>query len=114
MRALLDTVEANIGFDKLQQMRAASPTGGALGQVSERENKLLQATYGSLSQSQSEEQFKRNLRRLRETYLDTIHGEGQGPGRPPNVPVGEYEGTIIRSPFGDRWIGQEGKWVKVD
>ncbi len=75
----LDTIKANIGFDKLQAMRAASPTGGALGQVSERENVLLQSTFGSLAQSQTEEQFSRNLRRLRETYLDVIHGKGNRP-----------------------------------
>ncbi len=75
----LDTIKANIGFDKLQAMRDASPTGGALGQVSERENVLLQSTYGSLAQSQTADQFKRNLRRLREVYLDTIHGKGNRP-----------------------------------
>ena len=33
----LETIKANIGFDKLQAMREASPTGGALGQVSNQE-----------------------------------------------------------------------------
>ena len=41
--AKLDTIKANIGFDKLQKMRDASPTGGALGQVSERELGFLQS-----------------------------------------------------------------------
>ena len=75
----LDTIKANIGFDKLQAMRDASPTGGALGQVSERENILLQSTFGSLAQSQSGDQFKRNLKRLKETYLDIVHGKGKRP-----------------------------------
>jgi len=48
----LATIRANVGFDKLQSMRDASPTGGALGQVSELENRLLQATSGSLDQNQ--------------------------------------------------------------
>lgn len=61
---LLDTVKSNIGFDKLQSMRDASPTGGALGQVSEFENRLLQAVFGSLEQSQSMEQLLFNLDRL--------------------------------------------------
>ncbi len=65
---LLDTIKANIGFDRLQQMRAASPSGGALGQVSEMENRLLQATFGALQQSQSEDQFRRNLNRLKDYY----------------------------------------------
>lgn len=69
---LLETVKANLGFDKLQQMRDASPTGGALGQVSEMENKLLQATSGNLDQAQSAEQLKHNLVRIR----DIIRGSG--------------------------------------
>lgn len=73
---ILDTVRASVGFERLQQMRDASPTGGALGQVSERENTLLQASLGSLEQSQSKEQFVRNLQRVRDLYLDTIHGAG--------------------------------------
>jgi hypothetical protein len=61
----LDTIKANIGFDKLQEMRDSSPTGGALGQVTERENTLLQAVWGALEQSQSEKQFKDNLARVK-------------------------------------------------
>ncbi len=76
--SLLDTVRANIGFDRLQQMRAASPTGGALGQVSEMENRLLQATFGALNQSQTEEQFSRNLTRLKD-YYSKIVLEGMSP-----------------------------------
>ena len=76
---LLDTIKANAGFDRLQQMRASSPTGGALGQVSERENLLLQATIGNLEQSQSKKQFLHNIKRVKETYLDIIHGPGERP-----------------------------------
>lgn len=57
----LETIKANIGFDKLQSMRESSKTGGALGNVSDRENMLLQAVWGSLQNSQSKEQFLSNL-----------------------------------------------------
>lgn len=77
--AMLQTIRANIGFDRLQAMRAASPTGGALGAVSDFENRQLQATLGNLEQSQSEEQLRRNLERVKETYLDIIHGPGNRP-----------------------------------
>lgn len=66
--ALSETVRANIGFDRLQAMREASPTGGALGNVTERELSNLQAVMGNLSQSQSVEQFLYNLDRLGEVY----------------------------------------------
>jgi hypothetical protein len=57
----LNSIKANIGFDKLQDMRQNSPTGGALGQVSDMENRLLQAVQGSLEQDQSPKQLIDNL-----------------------------------------------------
>lgn len=71
----LKTIKGNVGFDRLSQMRAASPTGGALGAVSEMENKLLQSVLGSLEQSQSQEQLVANLKRLRDIY-DRIVNRG--------------------------------------
>lgn len=62
----LDTVRANIGFDKLQAMRAASPSGGALGQVSNFEEQLLQSVLGSLDQGQDAPTIKANLQRLKD------------------------------------------------
>lgn len=67
---LLTTIKANIGFDKLQAMREASPTGGAIGQVSNFEQQLLQATFGSLNQSQPTEQLLYNLRLIRAIFDD--------------------------------------------
>lgn len=66
--ALAETVRSNIGFDRLQQMREASPTGGALGNVTERELAGLQAVLGNLEQSQSSDQLLFNLERLDEVY----------------------------------------------
>lgn len=67
---IVNTIKANVGFDKLQAMRDASPTGGALGQVSENENRLLQSVLGALEQSQSAEQFKANLTRLKKILAE--------------------------------------------
>lgn len=64
----LDTIKANIGFEELQAMRDASPTGGALGQVTERELAFLQSTIVNIEQAQSEQQLRENLSKLRE-YL---------------------------------------------
>lgn len=57
----LATVQANIAFDRLQQMREASKTGGALGAVSERELDLLMNAYGNINQSTSPDRLKSNL-----------------------------------------------------
>lgn len=62
----LNTLKAQSGFSELQAMRDASPTGGALGQVSEMENKLLQQVWTSIEQSQSPEELRYNLGVLRE------------------------------------------------
>ena len=70
--ARLETIKANIGFDKLQAMRDASPTGGALGQVSEMELKQLNASMGNLDIGQSPEQLRENLIAVREQYIRTI------------------------------------------
>ena len=71
--AAIDTIVANIGFDRLTEMRASSPTGGALGAVTERELSLLQSTVASLRQSQSYEQFTQNLARVEAQYRRTLN-----------------------------------------
>ena len=49
LESRLNTILSIIGFNRLQKMRMDSPTGGALGQVSNIENKLLQSTQGALA-----------------------------------------------------------------
>jgi hypothetical protein len=66
--ATLKTVKANLGFDRLQAMRDASPTGGALGQVAVQELESLQATIASLDQFQSKEQLLANLEKVKTHY----------------------------------------------
>lgn len=82
-KALVETVKGNIGFDRLQQMRDSSPTGGALGAINKTELETLQSVLGNLQQSQSEDQLRYNLNRLKNQYLDIVHGKGKGPGRVP-------------------------------
>lgn len=65
LAARLETVKANIGFDKLNEMRQTSPTGGALGQVTERELKFLQSVRGSLDAGQSPEQLRQTLSEIK-------------------------------------------------
>ena len=69
---LATTIKSSIGFDRLQQMRDESPTGGALGQVSELELITLQSTLGSLDLNQSDEALIQNLDRLAIIYENMI------------------------------------------
>lgn len=68
----IETVVSSIGFDRLQKMRDESPTGGALGQVSERELSQLNASLGNLRQSQSRDSFLRNLAQVKKHYMSTV------------------------------------------
>lgn len=60
-KATVETLQADAAFESLRKMREASKTGGALGQVSERELALLESAVGNLKTGQSGQQFKQNL-----------------------------------------------------
>lgn len=68
LAARLTTIKANLGFDRLQQMRDASPTGGALGQVAVQELIALQSTIASLDQTQSPAQLRESLDKIESSY----------------------------------------------
>jgi hypothetical protein len=65
---LLTTIKANIGFDKLQDMRDESPTGGALGQVAIQELIALQSSIAPLDPKQGPTELTANLEYILETY----------------------------------------------
>lgn len=98
--SLAETIRANVGFDRLQQMREASPTGGALGQVSNQELNTLQAVLGNLSFSQSQDQLLRNLGRLRDIY-STILEKEPDLANPEDLPL-EFTGSSPSSRQGQR------------
>lgn len=65
----VDTLGANFAFDALQAMRDASKTGGALGQVTERELDLLKSSVGNIDPNQSHGNFLKNIETVRQAYL---------------------------------------------
>ncbi len=65
---LIDTIQSNVGFDRLQKMREASPTGGALGSMAVTELKALQSSIASLDTDQTPAQLRKNLDRVRTHY----------------------------------------------
>jgi hypothetical protein len=98
LRKTIDTVKANVGFNELAAMRAASPTGGALGQVAVKELDMLQATLGSLDPAQSEEKLRKHLDDVRTHYNNwrqtmAMHAQsledrsGQAPATRPGSPT---------------------------
>lgn len=61
VQALLKPIQANTAFNKLQDMRAKSPTGGALGAVSDAELKLLYTSEAPIDPTGSDEVFQKAL-----------------------------------------------------
>lgn len=83
VKRLRDSLEANIAFNKLNELRQQSPTGGALGNVTDKDMELLKAVVGSLSQDQSPRQFRENLINVRNEFMRVIHGENWREVAPP-------------------------------
>lgn len=88
-QALYDKVVAKGGFAELQNLRAASPTGGALGNISNQEGQQLKSSFAAINQTQDAADVKSaidqvitNLQgsksRVREAYNDTYsYRDGQ-------------------------------------
>ena len=87
MQNRLSTIKALVGFNQLNEMRANSPTGGALGNVTEKELKFLQSVIGSLEQSQTKDQFLENLKTVEDSFNKIVHGAQPTAGATPqNAP----------------------------
>lgn len=86
----LETIKANIGVDSIQQMRAASPTGGALGNTSDRDIAMMQAMKGSLNVRQDPKILRQNLQDIRELYLNAWFGS------PEEIQAAVDDGKITR------------------
>jgi len=81
LKNYIDSIKANLGFEQLQKMRDASPTGGALGQVTERELAFLQSTIAMLNPGMKAETLAQNLQKIKDSYnlvIDNIKKYGSG------------------------------------
>lgn len=72
LQAKLNTVKADAAFGALQKMRDNSKTGGALGQVSERELALLESAQAPLDQAQSPQQLVEYLENYKKTRRQSL------------------------------------------
>lgn len=108
----LDTIKARIAFANLAKMRAQSPTGGALGAVSDKEDALLAATEGNLDVGLPAGQLRQNIDRVRQATIrrnpgvDPTNPLDLSGGQPrDHIPRGAYyrdpDGNIRRNDNGD-------------
>ncbi|HET8638053.1 MAG TPA: hypothetical protein VFL96_14490, partial [Acidobacteriaceae bacterium] len=78
LRRQVDVLKANATVESLNAMRAQSKTGGALGNVTEKEGAMLAATAGALNPNASPEQFKAALDNYYHTLLRIVNGPEAG------------------------------------
>jgi len=79
LNANITTIEALIGFDAINDMRAAATSGASgLGQITEKELKYLQSVQGSLATLQANGQLLPTLERIRKSfqnmYIENTYG----------------------------------------
>ncbi|NQX95305.1 MAG: hypothetical protein HRT64_10395, partial [Erythrobacter sp.] len=71
LKTALDPIFANLAFDRLQQMRDESPTGGAVGNVTERELELLASTVANVEQALDLPTFLERLDTVERKFIGT-------------------------------------------
>ena len=64
----VDTIQANLAFDELEEMRKNSPTGGALGNVTEKELDLLKSAVSGLDPALGLEAFNKQVKLIQTHY----------------------------------------------
>jgi len=79
VRGLLDTIGGNIAFDRLQKMRAESPTNGALGNVTERELDMLKSSVAPIGQGMADTDFQAGLDDVIRSYINVYGKIGGDP-----------------------------------
>jgi len=108
-QALYDSIVARGGFKELQDMRAASPTGGALGNVSNQENQYLRDAFAPINRTQDTADLKQALlgaaqatvesrQRVRDAYDQTYEYRSQrgGAGAPSGAGGATGNWSVVR------------------
>lgn len=103
LEAKLASVKANLGFDRLQQMRQESPTGGALGQVAVQELVALQSTVASLDQLQEAGQLTSALEKIERHYTNWKNIMEKAGGKSTMPPISQTPQTPTPSGATGGW-----------
>lgn len=120
--AKLNTLKSQTAFNVLQNMRNQSKTGGALGQVSERELMLLETNLGALDKAQSKEEFQKSLQqvidyatqakgRAQDAVIRKYRGSAPGDAAQQSAPSGRPRAKNPQTGEEVEWDGKN--WVKI-
>jgi hypothetical protein len=113
-QVIYDRILARGGFKELQDMRAASPTGGALGNVSNQEGQFLRQAFSGIDRVQDKSDVQKAIdqtiidlqgskSRVREAYdmtYDYKPSSGGGATPPPPSPPPGAGGNTVTIPGG--------------
>lgn len=69
-----ESIASNTGVNELMQMKAASETGGGVGQVPVQQQVKFEQLLGSLDLSQNKDVVVDNINRMSNLWLDMLHG----------------------------------------
>ena len=111
-QAQLDSIKSQIFVSALQAMREASKTGGAVGNVSDREGDKLEATLAALNQAQGTPAFKAQLAKaiqqidVSKTLLRSAYDEQYG-----GIP--DFQGVERRKPSGSWDESKEARYQEL-
>lgn len=103
LQADLSTIRGNLAFDRLKEMRDASKTGGALGQVSNIELGLLESTVASLDQEMEPQDLIERLNLAKKHYARFTDALNE------DVP----DGYDVKEIEGQRYIQVDGEWYPL-
>ena len=70
----LNTLKANLALDKVNEMRAASPTGGSAGNMTEKEWPLFMQAFGSLDAAENRQDLEERLKNASIKLFNRING----------------------------------------
>jgi len=93
LRRQVDVLKSNATIENLTAMRQASPTGGALGSVTEKEGAMLAAAAGAIDPNASKPDVEKALDTYERTLLRVIHG--------PKVGDAIFEQTRVDKPISE-------------
>lgn len=81
LESKLKTVKSLLAVTELQKIREASKTGGALGNVSNKDIDLLESTIANLDQKQSPDSLRKGLQKVQEIYTKILRDAGMVTGQ---------------------------------
>ena len=91
LESKLSPIRAALAFDRLAQIKASSPNGGALGQVTERELQLLSDSAGALAPGLPDADRKKTLGSIKERYKSIMKRLAWSPGAELAMEWSEYQ-----------------------